>query len=51
MKLAAKALDFLINQNERKLGNMPGSAGVIGMRKKQIMVTSINDLMSETDFE
>lgn len=51
LKLAAKSLDFLIHQNENRKGESLTSAVVIGMRSKQIMTTSVFELMTQTDVE
>ena len=50
LKLAAKALDFLINQSENH-GSTCDSAVVVGMRSKQIMTTPVFELKMQTDFE
>ncbi len=51
LKLAAKSLDYMIKCLENNEVDSHLSAAVIGMRVKQIMVTSIKELKKQTDFE
>jgi hypothetical protein len=51
LKLASKSLDFLINFKQNHDNDCENNAVVIGMRKKQIMTTTIKELKGETDFE
>ncbi len=41
----------MINILETNRSDMPASAVVIGMRVKQIMLTTIKELKKQTDFE
>ncbi|CAF0941347.1 unnamed protein product [Brachionus calyciflorus] len=56
LKLGAKSLNYMINCLETKAAknyvcDTPLSACVCGLRKKQVMFSSIVDLREETDFE
>ena len=51
LKFAAKAVKHMIELIENKKGNDPESAAVIGMRRKQIMFSTVEELKQETDFE
>jgi len=51
LKLASKALDFLIQKSEIQENDDYENVAVIGMRSKQIKTTSVAELKNETDFE